>query len=116
MHKVLIENAIFHAYHGVFEEETIVGGKFEVNIEMETDFSKSAKTDELAGTIDYSAVYRLVEQEMKVPSKLIEHVGQRIVDALYEKFSSIQFIRLKISKLNPPIKATIEKVSIVIEE
>ena len=45
MHKVLIENAIFHAYHGVFEEETIVGGKFEVNIEMETDFSKSAKTD-----------------------------------------------------------------------
>ena len=53
---------------------------------------------------------------MKIPSKLIEHVGQRIVDALYENFSSIQFIRLKISKLNPPIKATIEKVSIVIEE
>ncbi|MDC0005017.1 dihydroneopterin aldolase, partial [bacterium] len=89
---------------------------FEVNIEMETDFSKSAKTDELNGTIDYSAVYRLVEQEMKIPSKLIEHVGQRIVNALYENFSTIQFIRLKISKLNPPIKATIEKVSIVIEE
>ena len=61
-------------------------------------------------------MYLLVEQEMKIPSKLIEHVGQRIVDALYENFSSIQFIRLKISKLNPPIKATIEKVSIVIEE
>ncbi len=116
MHKVIIENAIFHAYHGVFEEETIVGGKFEVNIEMETDFSESAKTDELDGTIDYSAVYRLVEQEMKIPSKLIEHVGQRIVNALYENFSNTHFIRLKISKLSPPIKATIEKVSIVIEE
>lgn len=116
MHKVLIENAIFHAYHGVFEEETIVGGKFEVNIELHTDFSKSAKTDELDGTIDYSAVYRMVEKEMMIPSKLIEHVGQRIVNILYENFSSIQFIRLKISKLNPPIKATIEKVSIVIEE
>jgi len=116
MHKVLIENAVFHAYHGVFEEETIVGGKFELSIEMETDFSKSAKTDELDGTIDYSAVYRLVEREMMIPSKLIEHVGQRIVDVLYGNFDSIQFIRLKISKLNPPIKATIEKVSIVIEE
>lgn len=116
MHKVLIENAIFHAYHGVFEEETIVGGKFELNIELQTDFSHSAKTDELSGTIDYSAVYRMVEKEMMIPSKLIEHVGQRIVDVLYANFNSIQFIRLKISKLNPPIKATIEKVSIVIEE
>tara|TARA_R110000868_G_scaffold274115_2_gene533348 strand:+ start:107 stop:457 length:351 start_codon:yes stop_codon:yes gene_type:complete len=116
MHKVVIENAIFHAHHGVFDEETIVGGKFEVNIEMETDFSQSAKTDQLEGTIDYSAVYRLVEKEMMIPSKLIEHVGQRIVDALYANFDSIQFIRLKISKLSPPIKATIEKVSIVIEE
>ena len=116
MHKVLIENAIFHAHHGVFEEETIVGGKFEVNIELETDFSESAKNDVLEGTIDYSAVYRMVEQEMMIPSKLIEHVGQRIVNALYANFDSIRFIRLKISKLNPPIKATIEKVSIVIEE
>ncbi len=116
MHKVLIENAVFHAYHGVFEEESIVGGRFEVNIEMETDFSKSAKTDKLDGTIDYSAVYRLVEKQMMIPSKLIEHVGQRIVDSLYANFDTIQFIRLKISKLNPPIKATIEKVSIVIEE
>lgn len=116
MHKVLIENAIFHAYHGVFEEEAIVGGKFEVNIELETDFSESAKNDLLEGTIDYSAAYRLVEKEMMIPSKLIEHVGQRIVDALYANFDGIQFIRLKISKLNPPIKATIEKVSIVIEE
>ena len=116
MHKVLIENAIFHAKHGVFEEETIVGGKFEVNIEIETDFSKSAKTDELEGTIDYSKTYRLIEKEMMIPSKLIENVGQRIVDSLYANFDTIHFIRLKISKLNPPIKATIEKVSIVIEE
>jgi dihydroneopterin aldolase len=116
MHKVLIENAVFHAHHGVFEEETIVGGKYEVNIEIETDFSKSAKTDELSGTIDYSKVYSLIEKEMRIPSKLIEHVGQRIVDCLYANFDAIQFIKLKISKLNPPIKATIEKVSIVIEE
>ena len=95
MNKVLLENLIFHAYHGVFEEEQVIGGKFEVNLELETDFSKSMSTDELNGTIDYSKVYEIIAQEMKVSSKLIEHLGKRIVDSLYDNFEEIQFIKLK---------------------
>ena len=116
MNKVLLENMIFHAYHGVFEEEQTIGGKFEVNIELETDFSRSMDQDDLSGTIDYSKVYELVAQEMQKRSKLIEHVGKRIVDRLYFNFQEIQFIKLKISKLNPPISGEIGRVSIVIEE
>jgi len=116
MHKVLLENMMFHAKHGVFEEETIIGGAFEVSLELETDFSKSMETDQLEGTIDYSRVYELIEQEMNTPSKLLEHLGKRILDVLYENFTTIQFIRLKISKMNPPINGEVERVSIVIEE
>lgn len=116
MHKVLVEGMLFHAYHGVFDEEKTIGGKFEVTIEIETDFSNSMTSDELSGTIDYSKVYEIVAQEMKTPSKLLEHLGKRIIDAIYERFSQAQFIRIKISKLNPPISGEIEKVSIVIEE
>jgi dihydroneopterin aldolase len=57
MHKVLLENMLFHARHGVFEEETIIGGSFEVSLELETDFSKGMNSDELNGTVDYSKVY-----------------------------------------------------------
>ncbi|MEQ8625027.1 MAG: dihydroneopterin aldolase [Vicingaceae bacterium] len=116
MHKVLLENMMFHAKHGVFEEETTIGGSFEVNLEMETDFSKAMETDQLEGTIDYSRVYELIEQEMNVPSKLLEHLAKRILDVLYENFTTIQYIRLKISKMNPPINGEVERVSIVIEE
>ena len=116
MHKILLENMSFHANHGVFPEEAIIGGNFEVNIELETDFSKSMTTDELEGTIDYSKVYAIVAEEMKEKSKLIEHLGKRIIDRIYASFAEVQFIKLKISKLNPPISGEIEKVSIVIEE
>lgn len=116
MHKILLENMLFHAKHGVFEEETIIGGSFEVNVEMETDFSQSMQKDELEGTIDYSRVYELIDKEMNAPSKLLEHLGKRILDVLYENFTSIHYVRLKISKLNPPINGEIERVSIVIEE
>jgi len=116
MHKVLLEGMLFHAKHGVFEEEKITGGKFEVNLELETDFSSSMNSDELEGTVDYSAVYDLIAQEMKNPSKLLEHLGKRIIDKIYASFSEVQFIKLKISKLNPPISGEVERVSIVIEE
>ncbi len=116
MHKILLENMTFHAKHGVFEEEQIIGGNFQVDIEMETDFTESMKTDNLNGTIDYSKVYTLIEQQLKIPSKLIEHLGKRIIDLLYAEFPSIQHIKLKVSKLNPPISGEIDRVSIIIEE
>ena len=107
---------VFHAHHGFFEEENVIGGKFVLNAEIETDFTKSMLSDELEGTIDYSKVVQFIKEEMKTPSKLLEHLGKRIVDRLYSSFSEIKFIRLKISKLSPPISGEIESVSILIEE
>lgn len=116
MHTILLENMKFYAQHGFFEEENIIGGQFELTIELKTDFSKSMTSDELEGTVDYSKVYSIVEEEMKTVSKLLEHLGKRIIDRLYKTFPEIKKIKLKISKLNPPITGDIERVSIVIEE
>ena len=116
MHKIQLNSMIFHANHGYFEEENKIGGQFEVNIELETDFSSSMNSDQLEGTIDYSKVYSIVKEEMNITSKLLEHLGKRIIDKLYHSFDEIQFIRLKISKLNPPMSGEIKDVSIIIEE
>lgn len=115
MHTIILEKLNFHSYHGVFEEETKIGGKFEVNLVIKTDFTEAADFDELSGTVDYSKVYEIVKTEMAVPSKLIEHVGGRIHKKLRDTFSEIEFISLKICKLNPPILGEIGAVCIVIE-
>lgn len=116
MHKILLENMMFHAKHGFFEEENIIGGKFEINLELETDFEQGLKKDDLNGTVDYSQVYDLIAEEMKIPAKLLENLGGRIVDGIYNKFPAVQYVKLKISKLNPPISGEIGRVSIIIEE
>ncbi len=116
MHKVLLEGMLFHARHGFFEEENRIGGKFEVNAEITTNFSESMRSDEIDGTIDYSKVHELIADEMKTPSKLLEHLGSRIIDKIYSAFPQAENIKLKISKLNPPISGEIERVSISIEE
>ena len=40
------------AYHGCMEEEARLGGKFIVDVEINTDFMKAAESDQLIDTID----------------------------------------------------------------
>lgn len=116
MHKVLIENASFYAFHGVHEEERKIGGKFSVDLELETNFEKALEEDEVSHTINYVEAYRIIKEEFATSSKLIEHVAGRIVKRLRSNHETIIKLRLKISKLNPPLNGEVERVSIEIEE
>lgn len=105
----------FYAYHGCMNEESVLGGKYIVDVELTTDFMKSAETDELIDTIDYVQVRDIVVAEMAVRSKLIEHVGHRILKRFRNEFDALISARVKVRKLNPPIQGTVKEVAIVIE-
>lgn len=115
MHKIALEDVIFYAHHGLFDEETIVGGRFEVNLAVETDFSLAADEDKIEGTVNYVALYDLVKEEVEKPSKLIEHLAGRIIKRIKEEFSEVENVHIKISKLNPPISGEVGKVSVEME-
>lgn len=114
MNKILIEGIKVYAYHGCLEEEGKIGCNYLVDVTMETNFSEAAKTDDLTKTIDYVIVYDIVKKEMAIRSKLIEQVGQRIVDELKKQFSTLKKLEVKVTKLNPPMNGNVEKVSIII--
>ncbi|MEI8271344.1 MAG: dihydroneopterin aldolase [Paludibacter sp.] len=116
MSKITLENMEFHAFHGCLEHEQTLGNTFLVSVGMELDTSLAGKTDELEQTLNYQLVYDVLKQEMEVPSKLIEHVGQRILDAILNQFSQIQALEVKLSKLAPPLGGKVEKVSIILSK
>ncbi len=114
-HKIYVQGIRCYAFHGCMEEEARIGGHYVVDVGIDTDFSKAAVSDELSETVDYCAVQRIVEEEMAIRSKLIEHVGQRIFSRIYQELSGIQQLRVEIHKLSPPIDGDTREVSIVIE-
>lgn len=114
MNTILVEGIKVYAYHGCLEEEARIGGNYVVDVTMETDFSLAAKTDDLSKTIDYVIVYNIVKAQMAIRSKLIEHVGQRIVDELKKEFSMLKKVSVKVTKINPPMNGNVNSVSIVI--
>ena len=93
------------AHHGVLPQERVVGAFFIVNVSISADISHAMATDELDGTISYADVYEVVKAEMAVPSNLLEHVGGRICNALFERFPSATAVHLEIIKENPPMGA-----------
>ena len=112
MTRITLENMEFHAYHGCLEHEQQLGNTFIVTLSMELDTSLAGATDELVHTLNYQLVYDVVKAQMKIPSKLIEHVGQRIVDTLFSAFPQIQVLAVKLSKMNPPLGGKVDCVTI----
>jgi dihydroneopterin aldolase len=97
-------------------EEGEIGGHYSVDVMLNTNFTEAAKTDELKKTVDYVDVNRIVCEEMAIRSKLIEHVGQRIINRLKMEIEHIAFIKLKVTKICPPINGDVDNVAIIIEE
>lgn len=115
MHGIIeIENMEFYAYHGCFEEEAIVGNKFLVNLTIEMNPDVPAQTDSINDAVNYQLAYFIVKREMAIRSHLLEHVGGRIVDALYKELAGIQKVAVKVSKMNPPMGGPIQKVSVTV--
>lgn len=106
----------FYAYHGVFEQETILGNQFEVNLRMEVDLSTACETDQLEDTVSYAEIYDLIKLEMMIPSKLLEHVAWRIHRKIKERFPQITQIEVRLSKKNPPVEGEVESAEIILCE
>lgn len=112
MSKISLENMEFHAFHGCLEHEYQLGNTFIVAVEMDIDTEKAGVTDDLADTLNYQLVYDAIKAQMEIPSKLIEHAGQRIINAVFEVSPSINSLIIRLSKLNPPLGGKVERVSI----
>jgi dihydroneopterin aldolase len=109
---IAIEGMEFYAYHGHFKEEQVVGNKFLLNIEIETNCENACNSDNLKDALDYQKVYSLIKEEMDKKSFLLENICTRILDRLYAGFNTIEKATIKVSKINPPMGGQIKKVSI----
>ena len=115
---IKIRKATFYGYHGVRSEEQSVGGKFEADVDIYTDFSKAAKEDNLKETIDYHKVYTFV-YHLALDQKyyLIEALAMKIADELLKEFIGIQKVAVRVRKNNPPLGGVVDHVEVeVIKE
>ena len=99
-----------YAYHGCLPEEAKIGSDYEVNVVLEYDIKQSSYSDDLQHTVDYVSINTVVNEEMSVPSKLLEHVVARILEKIIEKYPKISCVEVSVAKKNPPINGDVREV------
>jgi len=107
---IALEGLQFYAYHGVYEEESLIGNQYTIDVYIETSFQGAAETDDVSQTINYETVFLVCQAEMRKPVKLIETLAQNIIWALKHQFNTIQEVKIRIGKQNPLPHAKLKKV------
>lgn len=101
--KLSVMGMIFHAHHGLEQDEMKNGQRFEVDVEMLTDISRAAATDNLKHVVDVRQVYQDVERIVITERYyLIETLSERIARSLLQTFD-IDQVTVRVRKPFAPL-------------
>lgn len=111
-----LEQMEFHAPHGCYDLEKVVGNRFHIDLQMEAEVADMPATDELAKSVNYLSVYEVVDGVVRIPSNTLENVAYRILEAVHSAFPQIVTSTVKVSKLAPPLGGKLQKVSVTLSK
>lgn len=115
MQRIEVNDIRVYAYHGCLPEEAKIGGEYLIDLWVDADFSPSYQSDKLADTVDYVLLNKIVAEEMAIRSKLIEHVGYRILTRIKKENTTVETAGIRLRKLSPPINGNVGEVAVVME-
>ena len=110
-----IEGMRFHAYHGFYKEEHLIGTTFVVDVYISAPKEHASKTDKIKDTINYESVYEVCKSVMKEHFDLIEKVGGEIITNLLPLLAPGDLLKVRVRKLNPPMSGIVASTFIELE-
>ncbi|HMK02734.1 MAG TPA: dihydroneopterin aldolase [Ferruginibacter sp.] len=96
-----LHNLNFFSYHGLYEEEKILGNEYEVNADVM--FDEKNIISSINETINYAKIFEVIKQRMNIPTALLETVAQDLAKQIQVIDPRIKTISITIKKKNPPI-------------
>lgn len=109
MSRVVLEGLEFHARHGVFETEGVLGSRFVVDAELVYDFA--GLPDDLNEAVNYAAVYEVIRQEVtEHRHQLIEVLADRIARRVLREQPKLTSVTVRVHKPFAPIPGVFRDV------
>ena len=115
MSTIRLKDIRLFANHGCLTEEEKIGSDYLVNLSVKANLVKASETDQLRDTVDYVHLNKIVKEQMAIRSKLLEHVGRRIIDVIFEELPLVSQVKVSVAKVNPPIGGDVAEVSVTMK-
>jgi len=100
---VQLHHLLFDAFHGIHEEEKILGNQYIVDASVEFH-EDSPVIHSIHNTVNYTDIYNIIRERMNVPTPLLETVVMEIGNRIHDEFPRLRSIYIAIKKLYPPIE------------
>ncbi len=100
---VHLHNLIFNGFHGIHEEEKILGNEYIIDASLEFHESVEVITH-IHDTINYATIYNFIKKRMSISTPLLETIVMEIGNEIHNEFPQLKSIEISIKKLYPPIE------------
>jgi 7,8-dihydroneopterin aldolase/epimerase/oxygenase len=114
MDRIELRGMLFQGRHGVRDSERDQAQEFRVDIEVDADLSRAARSDRLADTIDYTKLRRIARDVIEgPPASLLETLAGRIADGVLE-VPGVAAVSVRVAKRPPsmqPIDAAAVRIN-----
>ncbi len=115
--EINLEGMEFYAYHGLYEQEQMIGNRFIVDIFITFEYeSAKGQVENLSKTIDYEKLYACASLEMRKRYKLLETLAEKIIDHIHDAYPSILFVKVSVTKLHPPVGGHCDKAKVTLQK
>lgn len=111
--KVFIHELTTFASIGAYEWEHTIKQRLVFDIEMQWDFSKAIKTDDVQYCLNYAEIsQKILDFVENTPFKLVETVAYQVADLLQKEYG-VQTLRIQLHK--PRAVAQASSVGVIVE-
>lgn len=100
---VQLQNLHFNSFHGIYEEERILGNDYIIDASVEFHEERHIITS-ISNTVNYTDIYNIIRERMSVPTQLLETVVMEIGNEIHSEFPEVKAINISIKKMHPPIE------------
>lgn len=113
--QVTLTGLEFHAHHGVFATEGVLGARFVVDAELYYPFA--GLSDDLDQAVNYAAAYAAIREEVTEKThQLIEVLADRLADRLLNAFPRLERVRVRVHKPFAPLPGIFRDVCAELEK
>lgn len=101
--EIKIKGLRLRAFHGVGEQEQLVGNIFEIDVTLTYPIDRAVETDDVTDTLSYADIVDIIKTCMSERSRLLEHVAGRIHSAIIKAYPIVCSGTIEVRKLTPPL-------------
>lgn len=100
---VRLSDLLFNAFHGIHEEEKILGNEYLVNVSVAFQ-EKEEVIEHIHDTVNYAGIYNIIKKRMSIPTPLLETIVMQAGNEIHALYPDLRSISISIKKMHPPIE------------